>query len=126
MSLWESFVLVLEIFFFVAYLLVMFQIIGDLFRDHRLSGVAKAVWVLFLVFFPLIAALVYLIARGKGMAERSVAGIREQRERTDTYIREVAGTAPAQEIATAQGLLRDGVITTEQFEQLKARALGTA
>ncbi|WP_454050067.1 PLDc N-terminal domain-containing protein [Cellulomonas sp. Marseille-Q8402] len=123
MSLWQSFVLVLEIFFLLAYLLVLFQVVGDLVRDRALSGVAKALWVVFLVLVPLIAALVYLIARGTGMAERSADGIRRHREHTDAYIREVAGTSPAQEIAAARGLLADGAITPEQFEVIKARAL---
>ena len=68
MDFWSYFWLLVWWFFFVAYLMVLFQIFGDLFRDDELGGVAKALWVLVLVFFPVIAALVYLVARGKGMA----------------------------------------------------------
>lgn len=123
MTLWQSFLLVVEIFFFLAYLLVLFHVVGDLFRDRALSGFAKAVWVVFLIVVPLIAALVYLIARGRGMAERGATAVRQNQERADAYIREVAGATPAQEIATAQGLLADGTITPQQFEAIKSRAL---
>ena len=123
MTVWQSFLLVVEVFFFLAYLLVLFQIIGDLFRDRKLGGGAKAAWVVFLIVVPLIAALIYLIARGKGMAERHASNVKDAQSRTETYIRDVAGSSPTQEIASAKALLADGTITAEQFEQIKARAL---
>lgn len=52
-------------FAFVAYLMVLFLIIGDLFRDRELGGFATAVWLLFLLFVPFITALVDVIVRGK-------------------------------------------------------------
>ena len=61
-------------FLFFAYLVILFQIIGDLFRDHALSGWWKAVWIIFLIVVPFLTALIYIIARGKGMAERQLAG----------------------------------------------------
>lgn len=123
MSLWQSFLLVLEIFFFLAYLIVLFQIVGDLFRDRKLGGVAKALWVVLLIVVPLLTALVYLVARGKGMAERSHATAVAHQEAANSYIREVAGTSPSQEIAAAKALLDAGTITAEQFDRIKARAL---
>ena len=73
---WQWFWLVVEIFIFFAYLMILFQIIGDLFRDKALGGFAKALWVLVLVVAPFFGALVYLIARGRGMTERAGEALR--------------------------------------------------
>lgn len=114
----------LIIFAWIAYLIVLFQILTDLFwRDHKTSGWVKAVWVIFLIVFPWITALVYLIARGKGMSERAQAAAVEAKKETDAYIREAAGRSPAQEIADAKGLLDSGTISPAEFEALKAKAL---
>jgi hypothetical protein len=98
-------------------------VIGDLFRDHKLNGWWKALWVLFLIFLPFLTVLVYLIARGRGMAERGQASAKAAQEQTDSYIRSVAQTSPADEIARAKGLLDSGAITPAEFESLKAKAL---
>jgi hypothetical protein len=123
MSFWQWFWLVVELFFFFAYLIILFQIIGDLFRDKATGGGVKAVWVLLLLFFPLLGAILYLLIRGRGMTERTVESVQEHRAATDDYIRTVAGSSPAQEIAQAQTLLQSGAITPEEFAQLKAHAL---
>jgi len=121
---------IVEIFFwsfvFIAYLMALFSIIGDLFRDHKLNGWFKAIWVLFLIFFPFITALVYLIARGRGMAERSQAAQKQAQDAANTYIRQVAGSTPADDIAKAKSLLDSGAISQAEFESLKAHALSTA
>jgi hypothetical protein len=123
-SFWDFFWFLVWIFLFMAYLLVLFQILTDLFRDRELSGWWKAVWVIFLIFIPLITALVYLIARGRGMAERQVAAVKTAKADTDAYIQSVATqTAPADQIASAKALLDAGTISAEEFEQLKAKAL---
>ncbi|GMA25576.1 membrane protein [Luteimicrobium album] len=123
MSFWNYFWLVVEIFFFFAYLVVLFMIITDLFRDHKLSGWWKALWVICLIIFPLITALVYVIARGNGMAARQVQAQQQARAATDSYIREVAGASPADQIATAKELLDSGAIDQAEFDKLKAAAL---
>ncbi|MBN9140283.1 MAG: SHOCT domain-containing protein [Micrococcales bacterium] len=111
-------------FAFVAYLFAIFAIIGDLFRDHKLNGWWKALWIIFLIFLPFLTALVYLIARGNGMAERSQKAARAQQQVAEGYIREVAGTAtPTDEIAKAKALLDAGAITQAEFDALKAKAL---
>jgi hypothetical protein len=110
-------------FLFFAYLVILFQIIGDLFRDHALSGWWKAIWIVFLIIFPFLTALVYVIARGKGMAERQVKAVQQAKSDTDTYIREVAGKSPAEHIADAKALLDAGTIDQAEFNQLKAKAL---
>ena len=94
----------LIIFAWIAYLLVLFQILGDLFRrDHKTSGWVKAIWVALLILFPWITALIYLIARGKGMAERAQDAAAGAKQEADDYIRQAAGRSPAQEIAGRQG-----------------------
>ncbi len=107
---------------FVAYIWALFAIITDLFRDHALNGWLKAVWLIFLIFLPLLTALVYLIVRGRGMGQRAQAQIQAAQQATDDYIRQVAGGATA-EIAQAKALLDSGSISQAEFEQLKARAL---
>ena len=111
-------------FFFVFYLMILFHILGDLFRDKGLSGWWKALWVIALIIFPFVSALIYLIARGKGMAERQAGDIQEAQAATDSYIKQVAGRGnPADQIATAKGLLDQGTISQTEFDQLKAAAL---
>ena len=123
-SFWDFFWLLVWGFFFVYFLMILFQIIGDLFRDRDLSGWAKALWIIALVFIPFLSMLIYLVVRGKGMAERNAAAFRNAQASTESYIKDVAGTGnAAEQIATAKGLLDQGTITTAEFEQLKAKAL---
>ena len=124
MDFWEFFWLLVWSFFFVAYLMVLFQVLGDLFRDHEMSGWLKAVWVIALIVFPFLALLIYMIARGRGMAERQARSMRDLRAQTDAHIRDVAGGSSATEqIAAAKGLLDSGAITSGEFEQIKRKAL---
>jgi len=110
-------------FLIIIYLVILFQIIGDLFRDHQLSGWWKALWIIALVVAPFLTALIYLIARGKGMAERQIKAIKEQQTATETYIRDVASKSPADHIADAKALLDAGTIDAGEFATLKAKAL---
>lgn len=129
MGFWENFWdiigLFLWAFVFIAYLMALFAIIGDLFRDRKLNGWWKALWIIFLIFLPFLTALVYLIARGRGMAERSVREATQAQTAADEYIRSVAASSPADEIAKAKSLLDAGTITQQEYEMLKARALGS-
>jgi len=102
--------------------MVLFSVIGDLFRDRELSGGAKALWIFCLIFFTFISLLVYLIVRGKGMNERAIAQAQQNKQAADNYIRSVA-TSPADEIASAKALLDAGTITADEFASLKAKAL---
>jgi type VI protein secretion system component VasK len=125
-SFWDFFWLLVWTFFFVMYLMVLFQIIGDLFRDKDLSGWWKALWIIFLIIFPFLAAIVYLIARGRGMAERQTGEMRKAQAATDEYIQSVATRSnPADQIASAKSLLDSGAITQQEFEQLKQKALAS-
>ncbi|MFE6996369.1 SHOCT domain-containing protein [Microbacterium sp. NPDC057659] len=123
MNFWDWLWIFFEMFIFIALLMVLFTIFSDLFRDRELNGWWKAVWIIFLIFVPWLTALVYLIARGKGMAERSAAQARQAQQATDAYIRQAAGKSAADEIADAAKLLAAGTITTEEYEKLKAKAL---
>ncbi|PND54998.1 hypothetical protein CRM90_24935 [Mycobacterium sp. ENV421] len=123
-STWDFLWHFLIIFAWIAYLLVLFQILVDLFwRDHTTSGWIKAVWVIFLIVFPWVTALIYLIARGQGMTERAREAAMAAKKDTDAYIREAAGRSPAQEIEHAKQLLDGGTISQQEFESLKAKAL---
>jgi len=123
-SFWDWFWFFLWMFAYIAYLWVLISIVIDLFRDRELNGWWKAVWIVFLVFVPFLTGLVYLIARGRGMAERSVRQQQEFKEDTDEYIRSVSFASPSDEIAKAKGLRDQGVITDGEYEALKAKALG--
>lgn len=129
MSFWESLSNIISVFFwafiFIAALFTLVSIITDLFRDRDLNGWWKAVWLVFLVFVPLLTALVYVIARGKGMAERSKQEVKKSKEATDEYIREVAGASPSDEIAKAKALLDAGTISAAEYDSLKQHALST-
>lgn len=120
---WDSVWLIFSAFLFVAYLFVMFQVITDLFRDDSVSGFGKAAWIVGLIFLPMLTALVYIITRGSGMAERQRAVVQRAKADTDAYIRQVAGKSPAEQIADAKALLDAGTITPEEFQRLKAKAL---
>lgn len=123
MSVWEVLWLLLMSFAFVAYLLMLFYIIGDLFRDRETSGWVKAVWVVFLFVLPLLTSLVYLLVRGRGMAERSAAALQSAQAAEKDYIRSTAGTNSAAQIADAKKLLDDGTISPQEFDRLKHKAL---
>lgn len=113
-------------FLFIAYLMILFSIIGDLFRDHKQSGWVKAVWIIFLVVVPFITAFVYLIVRGQGMAKRQNAAVLEAKSEADAYIKEVAGTSNADEISKAHALMQSGAITADEFASLKTKILAGA
>jgi hypothetical protein len=124
MSFWDIVWFIFITWVFVAYLMVLFRIIGDIFRDQELSGVWKAVWMIALIFMPFLTAVVYLISRGRSMAERSMRAAAMQREQQDAYIRDVAGhTSPADQITQARALLDSGAISQPEFEALKSKAL---
>lgn len=120
---WDIVWLILSTFVFVAYLLVLFHIVVDLFRDSDLGGFSKAVWIIGLIFLPFLTALAYIIFRGGGMADRQRAALQRAKSDTDAYIRGVAGKSPAEQIADAKALLDAGTINQDEFARLKAKAL---
>lgn len=124
---WDNFWSIVWFFFwsfaFISYLFALFAVVSDLFRDHTLGGSGKAVWLVCLVFVPFLTVLVYLVARGPGMAERSERGAAQAQRAADDYIRGVAGSSPSDEIMKAKALLDAGTITPDEYERLKGAAL---
>jgi hypothetical protein len=121
----ELLLIALEIFFFVIWIWILITILTDLFRDHELSGWAKAAWVLFLVFIPFLTALVYLIARGAGMRDRTIKAQAEAKQHFDQYVQQQAhqGSA-ADELHKLNDLKEKGAISAEEFDKAKAKILG--
>ncbi|MFY9973195.1 MAG: SHOCT domain-containing protein [Chromatiaceae bacterium] len=120
---WDILYLIASTFLFVAYLIILFHIVVDLFRDSELAGGYKALWLIGLVLVPFLTALIYVLARGKGMAERQRSALERAKSDTEAYIRHVAGKSPAEQIADAKALLDAGTISQGEFDRLKQKAL---
>jgi hypothetical protein len=114
----------LAVFFMVVYFMMLFRIIVDVFRNRESSGWAKAGWLIFLLIFPLLAMLIYVIANGKSMGQRDLAEYQSAKQAQDEYIRSVATTNdPSAQIKQAHDLLQSGAITQQEFDAIKAKAL---
>ncbi len=123
-TLGDALLTVIEIFLFVLYFWILITIISDLFRDHQLSGWAKAGWILVLFVVPFLGMLIYLIARGEGMRERAVREQADMRRHMDEYIRQTAGGGSSvDELARLSELKDKGAISDEEFERAKAKLL---
>ena len=122
-SFWDVIWWFLWAFVFIAYLMALFAIIGDLFRDHKLSGWWKAVWIIFLIIVPFLSVLIYVIARGRGMAERHLAAKGGRQDEPYVPPPIISMSNPADQIGSAQTLLDQGAITQAEFDQLKQKAL---
>ena len=115
---------IVVIFFFTMYLMILFSVIGDLFRDHETSGFTKAVWIFCLLFFPFITLLIYVIARGPGMQKRALEQQKQQQAAFNDYVQSTAAAGnPTEQIAKAKELLDAGTISQEEFDAIKAKAL---
>jgi ABC-type multidrug transport system fused ATPase/permease subunit len=125
MSFWDIVWFIIISFAFVSYLMALWWILGDLFQDSDLSGWAKAIWIVALLFVPFLSVFIYLVTRGRKMAERSAQHAEARRQQQDAYIKGVAGNKPTavDEITKAQSLLDAHVISQDEFDKLKARAL---
>jgi hypothetical protein len=111
-------------FCWVAWIWLLVIILSDLFR-RDISGWAKAAWCIFLIFLPFLGALIYLIAEGKNMTQRRVTEAQVAQTEFDHYVRKVAADGgSAGEIERAKQLLDSGAINQEEFDKLKAKALG--
>jgi predicted PurR-regulated permease PerM len=118
---------IFEIFLWVIWIWILIWIFIDIFRSHDLSGFAKALWFLFVLFIPLIGVLVYLIVRGGSMHERAVRQAQQQDQQAREYIREAAGTQSSADQLSKLSELRDkGVLSPEEFEREKAKILSSS
>jgi Phospholipase_D-nuclease N-terminal len=121
-------VALLEFFLFFAWFMCLFWVLGDIFRSKDIGGVAKTLWVIFVIVIPWLGLLVYLIARGGGMHTRQLEQAQAMQTAQAEYIRSVStgsGSNAAEQITSAKGLLDNGTITQAEFDQLKARALAS-
>ena len=124
-SFWDVLLWSFWFFIWIAALMVWFRCLMDLFSDHELSGWAKAGWVILLIFVPWLGALIYLIARGRSMADRQMKIVAQQQAAQQEYNKQAAGStaSPAAQIADARALLDSGAINQTEFESLKAKAM---
>ena len=119
----DALLTVLAIYLVVIWIWILIAVLRDLFRDKDLSGGLKALWVFAVIFVPFLAVFIYLIARGTGMRERAIAHHQEMQAATDAYIRETAGTSPADEVQKLAALRDNGTISAAEFEAAKAKIL---
>jgi len=120
----EVFWTMLIFFAFVVWLWILFTVFTDVFRRHDISGLVKAIWIIFVIILPYLGVFVYLIAEHTGMTERSVKAQQEAKSQFDQYVQSAAGkTDPAEQIAKAKGMLDDGTISQAELDQIKQKAL---
>jgi hypothetical protein len=110
-------------FVWISWLMVLFNVVFDIFRSHDIGGWGKAGWTLLVLVLPLLGVLVYLLARGDGMTERQVAKVQAQQAEFDSYVRDVASSGVAEEIARLSELKDSGALTAEEFDRQKAKLL---
>ena len=109
---------------FFIWIWILISVFADIFRSEDMGGWGKAIWILFVILLPYLGVFVYLIARGKGMQERSIKQMQAQEQATRQYIQSIAPASSAtDQIASAKGLLDSGAINQAEFDALKAKAL---
>lgn len=124
MSFWDVVWFIIIAFAFTAYLMMLFSIIADIFRDSETSGVKKALWLVGLLFVPLLVALIYVIVNGNDMARRTATSHFAAQQQQEKYIKQVVSAAnPTDQIAQASVMLDKGTISQSEFDTLKAKAL---
>jgi len=110
-------------FLFVIWIWILITVFADIFRRRDIGGGMKAVWIIFVIILPYLGVFIYLIAEGHKMAERNAEQMQSARAQQDEYIKSVAGSSAADQIAQAKTLLDSGAITQAEFDGLKAKAL---
>ncbi len=110
-------------FMFVIWIMILFKVFGDLFRRRDIGGGMKTVWFIFVILLPFLGVFIYLIAEGHKMADRDMEHMQAARAQQDEYIKSVAGSSAADQIAQAKQLLDSGAITQAEFDTMKQKAL---
>ena len=122
----QVFLSMLYFFLFFIWIWLLITVFADIFRSRDLGGGAKALWTIFVVIMPFLGVFVYLIARGGKMQEHAISAAKEQDAAARAYIQQAAGAAsPADQVAQAAKLRDQGVISDEEFQQMKAKALAS-
>ena len=122
-SVWNAIWVVFISFLFINVLMMLFAVIADLFRDHEMSGVSKVIWIVVLIGLPLIGLLIYVLARGQGMADRAISDQVQAQESFDSYVPDVVGGGAATELEKAGALHAAGQLSDDEYATLKARIL---
>jgi hypothetical protein len=123
----EVFWTILIFFAFVFWLMILFNVIGDVFRRHDITGWGKVLWLIAIILLPYLGVFIYLIVEHEGLVQRSVKQQQAAQSDFDQYVQSVAAKGdPAEQIAKAKSLLDSGAITQAEFEQIKQKALATA
>ena len=110
-------------FMFFIWIWLLILVFSDIFRSHDLGGVAKALWIIFVILVPYLGVFVYLIARGHKMQEHAVEAAQKQDDAMRTYVQSVSTVSPADELAKLADLKAKGVIDDAEYERLKTKAL---
>jgi hypothetical protein len=122
----DAFLTMLYFFLFIIWIWLLIMVFMDVFRSHDMGGLAKALWVIFIIILPFLGVFVYLIARGGKMHERAAQQAAEQQKAFDSYVREAAGTPgadTASQLSKLADLKSQGVLTDAEFEAQKAKIL---
>ena len=125
MHVWDFLEWFVMVFFFIAYFMILFSVITDIFSDHDMNGGVKALWIILIIVTWWVGLLIYLIVRGKGMAQRRQAMYEQAKKAQDDYIRDVAGTSHADELEKAAKLKKSGAISEKEYEALKKKILAS-
>jgi hypothetical protein len=112
-------------FIWIAWFLILFRVLIDIFRRHDIGGGTKVIWILFVILLPFLGVFVYIITQSHHMAERDMKQAQASQAQFDDYVRSVSGGS-ADEIAKAKQLLDSGAITQAEFDAIKAKALASA
>jgi hypothetical protein len=120
----DVFFSMLYFFLFFVWIMLLFRIFADIFRDKEASGFSKVLWILFLIVLPFLGAFIYIIAKGGSMAQREVEQVQAQEAAARQYIREAAAPSAAEELARLAELKEKGVIDDAEFAAMKAKIVG--
>jgi|ERR1700722_13911710 ABC-type multidrug transport system fused ATPase/permease subunit len=124
----DAFLTMLYFFLFFIWIWLLIMVFFDIFRSHDMGGLAKALWVIFIIILPFLGVFVYLIARGGSMHERRAQEVQQQQKAFDSYVRQAAGTPgadTASQLTKLADLKSQGVLTDAEFEAQKAKILAS-
>jgi predicted PurR-regulated permease PerM len=116
----------LVFFIWIAWFIILFRVLMDIFRRHDIGGGTKVLWILFVILLPFLGVFVYIITQGHHMAERDMKQAQASQAQFDDYVKSVAGGGAASEIEKANALLASGAITQAEFDELKRKALAAS